>query len=137
MEKKQHEKEQFQTRNYQRKVLLVEDSLVNQMLIERFLTKLGLEVVIAENGQKAVEIVQTSKFHLIFMDLEMPVLDGISATKEIREKKLSMSPIIALTAHDNLETRKRCNENKMNGYMIKPVTHNNLIEILDKFFSSY
>ncbi|RLA00990.1 MAG: hypothetical protein DRQ47_08695, partial [Gammaproteobacteria bacterium] len=111
------------------------DGQVNQLLISRFLEKLGLDVVITNNGQEAIDALSEAKFHIILMDLEMPVLGGIEATKEIRSKRLSMSPIIALTAHDDPETRKLCIKSRMNGFLLKPLDLNAIIQELDKFLS--
>lgn len=122
-------------RNYQRKVLLVEDNIVNQLLIEKYLLKLGIEVVIVENGLRAINTVVKDDFHLILMDLEMPILGGIDATKQIRGKKLSLAPIIALTAHDDEATRRLCKESKMNGHLIKPLRLGQLVKQLDKYFN--
>ena len=122
-------------RNYQRKVLLAEDSRVNQLLTKKYLVNLGIDVTIVENGRDAVNTVTDTSFHLILMDLEMPIQNGIDATLEIRGKQLSKAPIIALTAHNDAETRKRCKLSKMNGYLIKPINKEKLIAELDKFFS--
>ncbi len=108
-------------RNYQRKVLLAEDSRVNQLLTKKYLVNLGIDVTIVENGRDAVNKISDEKFHLVLMDLEMPIQNGIDATIEIREKQLSKAPIIALTAHNDAATRKRCKASKMNGYLIKPI----------------
>lgn len=122
-------------RDYQRKVLLAEDSKVNQLLTKKYLVNLGIDVTIVENGRDAVQEVADKKFHLILMDLEMPIQNGIDATQEIRSKQLSKAPIIALTAHNDTDTRKRCKISKMNGYLIKPINKEKLIFELDKFFS--
>jgi len=76
-------------RNYQRKVLLVDDSPVNLMLTKKLLVNLGLTVVTAINGLEAVDYAAQERFHLIFMDLEMPVLGGVDASIKIREQQLS------------------------------------------------
>lgn len=126
---------QILTRNYQRSVLLVEDNHFNQLLLERYLLKLGLSVVIAVNGKNAIEKVQLGEFDLILMDLEMPILGGIAAAKEIRSRGLSQVPIIALTAHNDFRTKRLCKEAKMNGFLIKPVTLETLIKALDQYLN--
>lgn len=120
---------------FQGNILLVEDNHVNQLLMERYLLKLGFKVIIANNGQDAIEKVQLHDFQLILMDLEMPILGGIAAAKQIRERGLSAVPILALTAHTDLGTRRLCKQAKMNGYLIKPITFKNLVIELKRYFN--
>jgi len=120
-------------RNYKSKVLLVEDNRVNQLVTKKHLLQLGLEVTIAENGQIAIDIISQQQFELILMDLEMPIIGGIAAATEMRKRRLTRVPIIALTAHDDPGVRRLCKEARMNDYMIKPVTVDKLVSVLDKF----
>ena len=120
---------------YSGNVLVVEDNQVNQMIITKILADSGLKVSIAVNGAEAVEQVKSNDYALILMDLEMPILGGIAATKLIREQKLTQAPILALTAHDNLATRRLCKEAKMNGYLIKPLNMESLRPQLDKYLT--
>jgi len=123
-----------QSRNYQRTILLVDDSQVNLMLTKKLLQTLGVYVVTAINGQLAVEYTTDNHFHLILMDLEMPIMGGIEASKKIREKQLSKAPIVALTSHSINSVRAKCKEARMSGFLEKPVTAEKLVSLLDKFF---
>ena len=106
-------------------VLLVEDGLDNQRLIELLLRKLGLEVVIAENGQQAVERVHESRlsgrrFALVLMDMQMPVMDGYTATRILRRQGYD-APIVALTAHAMDTERSRCLAAGCDDFATKPI----------------
>lgn len=108
-----------------KKVLLAEDNLINQKVAAASLKNLGFEVDIAENGQVAVEKFKTNAYDLILMDIQMPVMDGITATKAIRqiekEKKLSNPVhIIAITANSLKDDRMKCIEAGMDDYLSKP-----------------
>jgi len=121
-------------RNYQQSILLVEDNKVNQMVMKRYLLALGLTVVSAENGKAAIDILEKeSGFNLILMDLEMPILGGIAASIEIRDRGLTMVPILAITSHEDPGIKRLCKEARMNGFLIKPVTMEKLVPSLDKF----
>jgi len=107
------------------RVLLVEDGLDNQRLIELLLGKLGLEVVIAENGQQAVERVHESRlsghrFALVLMDMQMPVMDGYTATRILRRQGYD-APIVALTAHAMDTERSRCLAAGCDDFATKPI----------------
>jgi PAS domain S-box-containing protein len=102
-------------------VLLVEDNPVNQQVATAMLRKRGHYVTIAENGRLAVDAVRAGKFDLVLMDIQMPVLDGIGATKEIRaDARFHDLPIIALTAHALHQERDHFFEAGMNGFVPKP-----------------
>ncbi len=115
------------TRKY--RVLIVEDNEINKIIAEKFLTKWGLEIEHAENGQIAVEMHQRGNFDLILMDLEMPVMSGYEATIAIRQlsdvKKNSI-PIIALTASAMMDIQKRIYSLGMNDFILKPFVPNEL-----------
>ncbi len=82
------------------RVLLVEDNDINQLVAQEMLGEAGLEVAIAENGQVALEMVQQDWYDLVFMDMQMPVMDGVTATREIRKiGRLARLPIVAMTAN--------------------------------------
>lgn len=102
-----------------RKVLLVEDNQMNIMVAGKFLKKWELEVEVALNGQEGVDMVREGNFDLVLMDLQMPVMDGYKATREIRkfDKKI---PIIALTASALLRVQQEVREAGMNDYITKP-----------------
>ncbi len=108
------------------RILLAEDNPVNQKLAIKQLEKRGHSTHVAENGQLAVEAWQTGEFDLILMDMMMPEMDGLEATRRIREIELAAGhhhriPIIAMTANAMTGDRERCLEAGMNGYVSKPV----------------
>ncbi len=104
------------------RVLLVEDNDINQMVAREILEHAGLVVEIAENGQQAVEQVQRSHYDLVFMDMQMPVMDGVTATREIRRiERLAALPIVAMTANAMEQDRQRCLQAGMNDAVIKPI----------------
>ncbi len=105
------------------KILIVEDTLVNQMLLRIVLEKMGHTTVTAGDGSRAVECAAQQRFDLIFMDVQMPVMDGFAATAAIREaEKLNGGhvPIYAMTAHALQGDRERCIAAGMDGYVSKP-----------------
>ncbi len=104
-----------------RKALLAEDNKVNQMLAKNLLGKLGFEVVLAVDGCQAVAACAAENFDIIFMDMQMPEMDGVEATREIRKHHpRGTLPIIALTANAFEEDRKVCLEAGMDGHIAKP-----------------
>ncbi len=107
------------------KVLVVEDTPVNQQVAMAMLENLGLDVEVAENGQEAVDAFDSDKFDAILMDIQMPVMDGLEATEIIREKEAGKSdgirtPIIAVTANVTENDRKRCHAAGMDDFLPKP-----------------
>lgn len=118
------------------KVLSVEDNKINQMIIKNILNKVGINVFTASNGLEAIEFIKTNEegdnLDLIFMDIRMPDMDGITATKEIR-KFNTTTPIIALSANAFEEDIKRSNEAGMNNHLSKPIDKILLNEILKTY----
>jgi signal transduction histidine kinase/ActR/RegA family two-component response regulator len=105
-------------------ILLVEDNRVNQAVASRILAKLGHIFVIANNGLEAIEQLKQQAFDLVLMDVQMPEMDGIQATKVIREHEKSTHdhiPIIAMTAYAMAGDRARCLAAGMDGYVAKPI----------------
>jgi len=106
------------------RVLLAEDNRVNQALATAMLSKRGHRVTVASNGLEALDRLAAEDFDLVFMDVQMPELDGIAATRAIREKEAGAArriPIIAMTAHAMAGDRERCLEAGMDDYVSKPI----------------
>ncbi|MEM8667066.1 MAG: response regulator [Planctomycetota bacterium] len=113
------------------RILLVEDGLVNQKLALGMLGMWGHDVTIAENGKTAIDQWESNSFDLILMDLQMPVMGGLAATKEIRrleQERGGHIPIIAMTAHAMKGDRELCLQAGMDGYVSKPVRKQELID---------
>lgn len=122
------------------KLLVVEDNLVNQKVVTLFLSKANFDVDIANNGQQGVDkFLGAIKYDAILMDCMMPIMDGFTATAEIRalEKKSALikTPIIALTASVLDEDIKRCYHVGMDDYLAKPIQRENLINLINKHIS--
>ncbi len=114
------------------KVLLVEDNHVNQQVAVGMLERMGCQVVVAGNGQEAISHVHRAAFDLILMDIQMPIMDGFEATKEIRKLPEKRSiPIIALTAHAMAGDRERMLAAGMDDYLAKPITPEDLRRVLE------
>lgn len=104
------------------KILLVEDNEMNRDMLSRRLTRKGLEVVVAVNGQEGVEMAVSEAPDLILMDMSLPVLDGWTATRQIKANPATQSiPVIALTAHAMAGDQEKCLEAGCNDYDTKPI----------------
>jgi CheY-like chemotaxis protein len=115
-------------------VLLVEDNFVNQKVAVRFLERLGCTAEVASNGAEGVAACKERQFDIVLMDLQMPVMDGMTATRKIREWESSgHTPIIALTANAMTGDRELCEAAGMDGYLTKPIEVERLRNILAKF----
>jgi len=112
-------------------ILVVEDTHTNQMVIKLLLSRLGHTVTIASNGLEAYEYIQKHHKHLdlVFMDISMPVMDGLAATKVIRSQGITI-PIIALTAHAMENDKHECFKVGMNDFITKPVRSSDIEEVL-------
>ncbi len=118
-----------------RLVLLVEDNLVNQKVAKDLLTRRGHRVMVAQNGAKALEQVKNKSFDIILMDIHMPVMDGLTATRLIREQerdKTTSVPIVAMTAGATMEDREQCFEAGMNRFVTKPFRAQELYHVVEK-----
>ena len=112
------------------RVLVAEDNAINQKIVRIMLQKAGCVVLAVDDGNQAVEAVQTGQFDLVLMDLHMPQLDGLEATRQIRalESKVREVPIIALTASAFTDDRDRCLSAGMNDFITKPIKLDFLLE---------
>jgi signal transduction histidine kinase/HPt (histidine-containing phosphotransfer) domain-containing protein/ActR/RegA family two-component response regulator len=116
------------------RVLLVEDGAINRKLISLILSRAGVKVMTAENGQIAVELVAQHPFDAILMDMQMPVMDGYTAAAHIRQQGRDM-PIIALTAHAMKGDEEKCRAAGCTGYLAKPVNPADLFRVLTTVLS--
>ena len=125
-------------RAYTGRVLLVEDNAINQRVARRFLERLGCEVQVVGDGQQAVDAFQRNSYGFILMDMQMPVMDGIEATRRIRdiENGTKHTPIVALTANAMMGTLERCLEAGMDDYLTKPLDISRLQDVLDRFMDA-
>jgi len=111
------------------KILIAEDNLMNQHLMSRYMSKLGWEYLIVDNGLQATEACRSDAFDAILMDIDMPVLDGIEATRYIRVFNKEI-PIIAITAYADDLMRSECAEAGMNAFLAKPCSRDEIREII-------
>lgn len=115
-----------------KEILVVEDNKANQVLIKKMLEKVGFKVNVAGNGKEALEKIKEKTYSLIIMDMQMPVMDGYTATRKIREKGLKV-PVIALTAHTLRGDEAKSLEAGCDGYLGKPVKQKELIDAIVYF----
>lgn len=124
-----------------KRVLIVEDNRINQIVASRMLIGLGVECDLADDGLKGLERIQTTKYDLVFMDCQMPVMDGYTAVGEIRkleqEGKISKLPVVALTAHIMPGDKQKCLDAGMDDYLSKPVTEEGFLDMLRKWLGEY
>lgn len=113
----------------------MEDNVVNEKIATKLLQKLGCSVDVARNGSEAVEMVERHAFDLVFMDCQMPVMDGFDATAAIRSGKAETSrvTIVAMTASSLAGDRERCLEAGMDDYLAKPITLDALSDVLRRW----
>jgi CheY-like chemotaxis protein len=118
-----------------KKVLVAEDNKANQFVMEKILRHIQIQYEIAEDGCQAINKLEDQSFDLVFMDCQMPVLDGIEATKRIRKsgKPYSNIPIVALTANAIEGDEDTCREAGMNGHLSKPVRIQQIKVAIEQF----
>ena len=118
-------------------ILLVEDNPVNQKVATAMLKKLGCSVTVADNGADAIKQICHRSYDLVFMDCQMPIMDGYEATHIIRgmDEPAGAIPIIALTAHALVEDREKCMAAGMNDYISKPISRSQLAAVLQRFLA--
>jgi CheY-like chemotaxis protein len=120
------------------KILVVEDNLLNQKMIRTFLIRQGHSVVMASNGLEAIQVFQNGTFDLIFMDVQMPVMDGLAASRRIRELedgRRTRVPVIAMTAYALQGDSQRCLEAGMDDYVSKPLDIRRLSQVMEQWTS--
>ena len=113
---------------------MVEDNHTNQILITKLLSRWGHRPALAENGAEAVEVCEREVFDLILMDLQMPVMGGIEATRILRAREKSSggrTPIYALSAHASSNFREQCAREGMDGYLTKPLRVPEVLAVLN------
>ncbi len=119
------------------KILAADDSSDNRFLLGAFLKKYNCELFLVEDGQEAVDAFQNNQFDVILMDMQMPVMDGFTATRLIRdlekEKNIAPTPILALTAYSLPDEIKQCTDAGCDGHISKPIRKNVLIETIESF----
>ncbi|MBS3733035.1 MAG: response regulator [Desulfobacterales bacterium] len=118
-------------------VLVAEDNAVNQKLIQMMLRKLGCRVALAGTGTEVVDMFSRDPavYDLIFMDIQMPEMDGFEAFSALREKGFTDIPVVAMTAHAMAEHKEECLSAGMNDYISKPIRRPELIQVLQRFLS--
>ena len=122
-----------------RRFLVVEDNAVNQLLMSGMLAMQGADVDLAANGELGLEVMKTSSYDAIFMDCQMPIVDGYESTILIRSLEAGTHkriPIVAMTANASEADRLACLEAGMDDYMSKPVKRQDLLEAFQKHLIS-
>ena len=116
-------------------ILIAEDNLINQKVIERMVQKLGYRADLVANGREALEALARLPYGLVFMDCQMPEMDGFEACREIRNHDLGgvRIPIIAITANAMKGDRERCLAAGMDDYVSKPFKQDDLKNVLEKW----
>ena len=114
------------------KILLAEDNFLSQKLAHRILTNMGMQVTVANNGKVAVDLVKSKPFDLVILDIQMPIMDGIEAAKQIRAFNKE-TPILAMTANAFVEDKALCLQAGMNDYISKPIDPKSLSRALSNW----
>ncbi|MFM1773217.1 MAG: hypothetical protein RLZZ71_2359 [Bacteroidota bacterium] len=117
------------------RVLAVEDNELNRMVLQVILKKCEVVVSIAHNGQEAIDMIQEDEYDIVLMDVQMPIVDGLEATKYIREELKYTTPIIGLSANAMREEVEICRQAGMNDYLVKPYSERALVEVMKKWSS--
>lgn len=117
-----------------KKVLLAEDNKINQMVAVKMLESIGVQVTVVENGKLALEAVNQSKYDLILMDIQMPIMDGIEACSELRKHYKDL-PIVALTANVMSDDILKYKQEGFNYHIGKPIDQTKLIHVLAQYLA--
>jgi two-component system sensor histidine kinase/response regulator len=126
-------------RRYAGNVLVVDDNVVNQKVAQRFLERMGCEVTMAADGAEAVRLFETTRFDLVLMDVQMPIMDGYGASRRIREIERNRNvrtPIVALTADAMSGQMEKCAAAGMDDFLAKPIDAQRLQQILGQYLSA-
>jgi signal transduction histidine kinase/DNA-binding response OmpR family regulator len=116
------------------RILVVEDNLVNQKVLQGLLKKRGYVCGIANDGAQALQVLAGGSFDLVLMDVQMPVMDGLETTRQIRQSELwRQLPVVAMTAHAMSGDRERCLAAGMDAYLTKPINSRELFQTLDSY----
>ncbi len=119
------------------RILLVEDTIINQAVGANVLKKRGYDVTVAANGKEALSLLGKERFDIVLMDVEMPEMDGIEATRNIRSADSPvldhMVPVIAITAYQKDRKREECLGAGMNDFITKPFRVDQLSEVIDRW----
>jgi CheY-like chemotaxis protein/two-component sensor histidine kinase len=118
------------------RILVAEDNEINQSLLSQILKSWNVEFDMAANGKIALEMLSKQAYNMVLMDIQMPVMDGYSATRSIREDLPSGIPVVAMTAHAMAGEREKCLALGMNEYLSKPIRQEQLYAIIEKFANS-
>jgi len=130
-----HSIEQDKSLYASKQILVVEDNEINMEVVKSMLENDHYEVTVASNGQKAINACLVQAFDLILMDVQMPIMDGLSATKKLREQYKLKTPIVALTANVFAEDRNECFDAGMNDFVAKPIDKINLLATVRRLIS--
>lgn len=116
------------------KIIVAEDNQMNQLLIKTIIALQGYTCFIADNGKLAIEELEKNDYDIILMDIMMPIMDGFTAAKYIREKLGNQTiPIIAVTADVTANIKEKCKDAGMNDYISKPYNGDKLIEMIQNY----
>ena len=118
------------------RILVAEDNKVNRLVMKKFLRDIPIELEFAHNGSEAVEMVQERRPHLVFMDMSMPVMSGLEATRVIRDSEGTQPVIVALTANAFDSDRDACLQAGMDEFLSKPLNRNDLLAVLQRYGAS-
>ncbi len=117
-------------------ILLVEDKVITQKVIRLQLEDMGHKVTLAQNGREALELYQPDQYDVVLMDIQMPVMDGITATREMRKKHANLPPVIGLSANAFEGDREKYINMGFDEYITKPMNRDHFVEVVSQFFPS-
>jgi len=127
--------------NQKARILLAEDNITNQQVALGILRKLGLSADAVANGAEALQALESIPYNIVLMDVQMPIMDGLEATRNIRDRNSAVLnhtiPVIAMTAHVMQGDREKCLNAGMDDYLSKPVTHQTVAAMLKKWLPKY